>query len=136
MRNLIFGVVAALAVAGCSTNRYQFPEAASADPQAKIGFVQYRGVYSWEAVSDHRLYVEDRGRQWYQVDLLGPCIGLEFANRVRFIPSDGAGDFDRFSWIQMGRERCKVDSVKKVAPPVLVPKANATPAASPPKNSA
>src|SRR5437868_12671199 len=91
MRKLLVVLVAALA--GCATgNRYQFPEAAKDDPQAKIGFVQYRGVYTWEAVSDHRLYVQDRGRQWFQVDLFGPCIGLEFANRVRFLPSDGAGD--------------------------------------------
>jgi hypothetical protein len=127
MRPLFLLFATVLAVSGCSTTRYQFPEAAKTDPEAKIGFVQYRGIYTWEAVNDHRLYVQDRGRQWYQVDLLGPCIGLEYANRVRFIPSDGAGDFDRFSWIQMGRERCKVDSVKKVPPPILVPKAAAAP---------
>jgi hypothetical protein len=133
MRNPFLVLAAVLAVAGCSTDRYQFPEAANADPQAKIGFVQYRGVYTWEAVSDRRLYVQDRGRQWYQVDLFGPCIGLEFTNRVRFIPSDGAGDFDRFSSIQMGPQRCKVESVKKVSPPVRIPKTSGAPA---PKNSA
>jgi hypothetical protein len=65
--------------------------------------------------------------------LLGPCIGLEYANRVRFLPSDSAGDFDRFSSIQMGRQLCKVQSVKKIAPPVKMPKEKA---AAPAQNAA
>jgi hypothetical protein len=130
MRKLPIVLVAMLCVAGCSSTRYVFTPAAPTDPEAKIAFVHLRGVYDWQANNDHQLYVQDRGRQWFQVDLLAPCIGLEYANRVRFLPSDSAGDFDRFSSIQMGRQRCKVQSVKKVAPPVRVPKEKAAAPAS------
>lgn len=125
MSKLAIACVAAFLLCGCSTTKYEFHEAATTAPESKIAFVQHRGIYSWQAVNDSRLYVQDAGRQWYQVDLLGPCTGLEFADRVRFMPSDPAGDFDRFSWIQMRGQRCKVQSVKKVEPPTRFVKSSA-----------
>jgi hypothetical protein len=133
MRKLSIVLAAVLCVTGCSSSRYVFTPPAATDPEAKIAFVHLRGVYDWQAPNDRQLYVQDRGRQWFQVDLLGPCIGLEYANRVRFLPSDSAGDFDRFSSIQMGRQLCKVQSVKKIAPPVKMSKEKA---AAPAQNAA
>ena len=82
--------------------------------EARIPFVQHGGIRDWRADRDDVLFVQDGYRRWYQVDLMGPCTGLEFANRVRFLPSDGAGTFDRFSWINADGERCKVQSVQQI----------------------
>lgn len=82
--------------------------------EARIPFVQYGGIRDWRADRDDVLFVQDGYRRWYKVDLMGPCVGLEFANRVRFLPSDGAGTFDRFSWINADGERCKVQSVQQI----------------------
>ena len=80
--------------------------------------MQHGAINSWHADTDTLLYVEGRDRQWYRVDLLAPCSGLEFASGVRLLPSDGAGTFDRFSYIGIRGQRCKVESVKKIAPPI------------------
>ena len=82
--------------------------------EARIPFVQYGGIRDWRTDRNDSLFVQDGYRHWYQVRLMGPCTGLEFASRVRFLPSDGAGTFDRFSWINADGERCKVQSVQPI----------------------
>lgn len=114
------GIAAAVALTACSTTRYEFQQAAAGEPEAQIRFVQYRNIRDWHADSDRQLFVQSLDRQWYQVDLFGPCIGLEYANRVGFDTKDPAGTFDRFSSIVFKGQRCKVASVKKAPPPVRV----------------
>ncbi len=82
--------------------------------EARIPFVQYGGIRDWRTDRDDSLFVQDGSRRWYRVELMGPCAGLEFTDRVRFLPSDGAGTFDRFSWISAGGARCKVQSVQQI----------------------
>lgn len=82
--------------------------------EASIRFVQYGGIRDWRTDRDDSLFVQDGYRHWYRVQLMGPCTGLEYASRVRFLPSDGAGTFDRFSWINADGERCKVQSVRQI----------------------
>jgi Family of unknown function (DUF6491) len=120
MRKLIFVLTVGLMLAACSGERvsYVFPAPAADEPEAQIHFIQYKGIYSWHADTDTVLYVESSARQWYRVDLLAPCTGLPFAMGVRLLPSDGAGTFDRFSYIAIHGQRCKVQSVKKIGPPV------------------
>ncbi|MHB1207749.1 MAG: DUF6491 family protein [Rhodospirillaceae bacterium] len=79
--------------------------------EARIPFVQYGGIRDWRTANDQEVFIQDSGRRWYRAELMGPCNGLEFANGVRFLPSDSAGTFDRFSWIVANGERCKVQSV-------------------------
>ncbi len=126
MRTLILAVGAMMVLAGCAGRTdYVFQPPAAEEPEAQIRFVQHGNVYSWHGVSDRLLYVQARDRQWYRVDLFAPCIGLEFALRIRVLPSDGAGTFDRFGHIAMRGQRCKVESVKKVAAPVRTPRSTA-----------
>ncbi len=107
-------------LAGCAGGGYPYTfETAAADaPEAHIRFVQHGGIYDYHAVNDRLLYVQSRARDWYQVTLFSPCIGIEYANALRFLPSDGAGTFDRFSYVAMRGQRCKVESVKPVAAPL------------------
>jgi hypothetical protein len=116
--------LAALAVgailAGCSTTETTtYPETTTAsagdvvvNTNARIPFVQYGGIRDWRTDNDRELYAQGSDRRWYRVELMGPCTGLEFANGVRFLPSDSAGTFDRFSWIVANGQRCKVDRVE------------------------
>lgn len=119
MRKLVAFFGTALVLASCATKiDYVFQPPASDEPETRIQFIQYRNVYSWHGESDRLLYVQSRDRQWYRVDLFSPCIGLEYALGVKLLASDSAGTFDRFSSIAIRGQRCKVESVKKVAPPV------------------
>lgn len=127
MRAFVTLIAAGLALTACGTARYEFQQAAAGEPEAQIRFVQYRTIRDWHADNDRQLFVQSNDRQWYQVDLFGPCIGLEYANRIRLDPNDPAGTFDRFSTVILkGGERCKVASVKKAPPPVLVDKTKTT----------
>lgn len=119
-------IVGGLALTACSTMRYEFQQAAAGEPEARIPFVQYRTIRDWHADNDRQLFLQTTGRQWYQVDLVGPCIGLEYANGIRLDPKDPAGSFDRFSVVILKGQRCQVASVKKAPPPLRVEKARAT----------
>lgn len=126
MRTVGTLIAATLALTACGTTRYEFQQAAAGEPEAQIRFVQYRTIRDWHADNDRQLFLQATDRQWYQVDLFGPCLGLEYANRIRLDPKDPAGTFDRFSSIIVkGGERCKVASVKKAPPPVRVEKPRA-----------
>ncbi len=120
MRKFFLLLTTGLALAACSSDRTHlaFESPAPGEPEAQIRFVQYGTVNNWHADNDRVLYVEDRGRQWYQVELFGPCLGLEYANTIRLIPSDGAGTFDRFGHIVSGDQRCQVESVKRIGDPL------------------
>lgn len=126
MRKLTSVIAAALLLGACSTTRYEFQAAAANEPEAGIPFVQYRNVRDWHADNDRRLFLQSIDRQWYQVDLFAPCIGLEYVNRIRLDTKDPAGTFDRFSTVVLkDGQRCKVASVKKAPPPLRVEKPRA-----------
>lgn len=114
MKKSILAALAAALVVGGFAASAPAPAQAQGVREARIPFVQYGGIRDWRTDRDDELFVQDSGRRWYHVELMGPCVGLEFANRVRFLPSDGAGTFDRFSWISADGERCKVQSVTPV----------------------
>jgi hypothetical protein len=85
--------------------------AAPRQGEARIPFVQYGGIRDWRTANNQEIFIQDSGRHWYRASLMGPCNGLEFASGVRFLPSDSAGTFDRFSTIVADGQRCKVESV-------------------------
>jgi hypothetical protein len=120
MRKIIPVIGLTLALTACSSGYgdYAFQPAPTDAPEAQIRFVQHRGIHDYHAVSDRLLYVQSRDRRWYQVKMFAPCMGLEYAHGLRFLPSDGAGTFDRSSDIAIRDQRCKVESVKEVGPPL------------------
>jgi hypothetical protein len=120
MRKLLALLAVGVALGACadSPSRLVFQAPAMNEPEAQIRFVQHGTVNSWHAETDRLLYLQSRDRAWYQVVLFAPCDGLEFAMGIRLIPSDGAGTFDRFGSIGLRGNRCKVESVKHVAPPL------------------
>jgi len=120
MRKLLSILAVGVALGACadSPTRLVFQAPSMNAPEANIRFVQHGTVNSWHAETDRLLYLEGRDRSWYQVVLFDHCDGLRFANGIRLIPSDGAGTFDRFGSIALRGNRCKVESVKQVEPPL------------------
>ena len=121
MKTPVLAMVAAGLIVGGFTGLASNAAVAAGVREARIPFVQYGGIRDWRTASNDELFVQSRDRRWYHVELMGPCNGLEFANGVRFLPSDSAGTFDRFSWIQADGERCKVQAVTQIRGEPYVP---------------
>ena len=84
--------------------------------EAAIPFPE-SGIRSWHADDDRTLWVIDRRRDWYRVELMRPCVGLPYAYSLGFL-TRGTGRFDRYSAIAYQGQRCPVKSVvRSEAPP-------------------
>ncbi|MFC4314043.1 DUF6491 family protein [Steroidobacter flavus] len=81
-----------------------------AAPRASIPFVNFGGIRDWQADGDKGLWVEDAHRQWYYADLVGPCVGLDFAYSIVF-DAQPMDTLDRFSSVILpGWGRCYFNS--------------------------
>ncbi len=111
------GLTLALLPASASTfAQEQKPE------QARINFVNLGGIDDWHADGDKGLFIKGRNRQWYHAELMGRCIGLDFATHIGFV-SEPDGSFDKFSAIMVDHRECQVVSlVKSDAPPAKAKK--------------
>jgi len=67
--------------------------------EASIPFASHGGVRDWRADGDRGIWVQDLGRQWYYGRFMSPCIGLQFAEAVRF-KTGPAGELDRWSLVR------------------------------------
>jgi len=91
--------------------------AASPAPDAYIPFANHGGIRDWEADRDRGVWVQDSHRNWYYAKLMGPCIGLNFAQAIGF-DTHPLGRFDRFSAIVVpGTGRCTVQSFTQSGAP-------------------
>ena len=85
--------------------------ASSATPEVSIPFANHSGIRDWVADREQGLWVQDSHRSWYYAKLMGPCIGLSFANSIGF-DTHPMGSFDRYSSIVVPREgRCAIQSL-------------------------
>jgi hypothetical protein len=92
------------------------PPRADALGDARIAFPSRGGIVRMQADGDEALYVQDRHRQWYRAQLYGPCYGLSRSLGIGF-DTRGSMDFDRFSTIVVGDERCQIQSLARSGPP-------------------
>jgi hypothetical protein len=84
--------------------------AATTAANASIPFANNGGIRDWEADRDNGLWVQDIHRKWYYAKLMGPCIGLNFAQTIGF-DTHPLGRFDKFSAIVVpGSGKCFVQS--------------------------
>jgi hypothetical protein len=84
--------------------------------EVRIPFVNFGGVRSFEADGQDSVYLQDRSRNWYRAELIGPCHGLPWALRIG-IDSRGASAFDRFGTLLVDGERCQLRSLTRSGPP-------------------
>jgi hypothetical protein len=109
---LCAAAIAAIGSAGLSAAA-DMPKAA----EARIPFVNHRGIYDWQAIDRTTLYVQDAHKHWYRATLIGDCTDLPFAQTIGF--DTGPDDtLDRFSSIIVRGQRCPLTSlVASEAPP-------------------
>ena len=100
--------------------------------QQSIPFVDHGGIYSWTADRDKGVWIQDSHRRWFYASVMGPCPGLDFANRIGF-DARPMGTLDRFSaLIVPGWGRCQLQSlVPSDGPPKKVKGQPKAPAAEP-----
>jgi hypothetical protein len=98
--------------------------AAPKPPEVSIPFVDHNNIRDWQADRKEGVWIQDQRREWYYAKLLGPCIGLDWALSIGFIPGGGSGQLDRFSSILVPDEgRCQITSLtRSEAPPPTVKK--------------
>ncbi len=109
-------VLAALIAAPPAAAAPLKPAAPPTGEEVSIPFVHFGGIYSFEAPSDEIVYLQDRSRNWYRAQLYGSCFGLSWANAIG-VDTRGSANFDRFSFLIVGRERCQIESLTRGDPP-------------------
>jgi hypothetical protein len=83
--------------------------------QASIPFAGLR-IRNFHAEADDVVYLEDRSRNWYRAELIGPCREIRWARGIG-IDTRGSGSFDRFSALLVDGQRCQLASLTRSARP-------------------
>ncbi|MDX2222621.1 MAG: DUF6491 family protein [Rhodospirillaceae bacterium] len=102
----------------------------AAPEQASIPFFDHDAIRDWRADGNRALYIEGSGRQWYYGELMGPCLGLDFAHTIAFAERPGTS-FDRFGSIIVkdgpagSAQTCRLKSLVKSEKPAGKAKAGA-----------
>lgn len=131
MNNIVKGLATGLLTATALLPASGVLAAGPSDaPQASIPFVNFGGIYNWQADGTKGLWVQDSRKHWYYAALMGPCFGLDFANTIGFDvhPMD---TLDRFGAVIVpGWGRCNFMSLTvSGGPPAKIKTAQATAAA-------
>lgn len=92
------------------------PVPAKEPPQARIPFANSGGISSWQSAGRDAILLEGSGRKWYRAEVLGYCRDLDIATTIGFDTSPN-GDFDSFSSLIVGGQRCPIKSLVRAAPP-------------------
>lgn len=105
------GVIAALlsAVPAMAAEPQAKPPA-KLSKEARIPFADTTGIRNFRAESDRALYIEGQTGKWYYAETLGPCTGLNFANKIGFV-TKGTGTLDRFGQILVDGRTCQLKSL-------------------------
>src|SRR3954451_17347280 len=118
MRMIPLALAAAAALAtplAAAPSRPAAPPAAAGE-EVSIPFVHFGGIWNFEAQDDDVVYLQDRSRNWYRAQLNGTCRDLSWANAIG-VDTRGSPNFDRFSSLIVGRERCPIESLTRSGPP-------------------
>jgi hypothetical protein len=113
---LAFALAAALAAPLAAAPSHPAAPPPPAGEEVSIPFAHFGGIYNFEAPDDDVVYLQDRGRNWYRAQLYGTCLDLSWANRLG-IDTQGSPNFDRFSFLIAGRQRCQIESLTRSGPP-------------------
>jgi hypothetical protein len=124
MKQILLPLLAAAALAA-PVSAKPAPAPAPSGPlgrEVQIPFVNFGGVRNFHADGRDAVYLQDRSRRWYRATLIGPCLGLPFANAIG-IDSRGSTVVDRFATLIVEGDRCKIDSLTRSdGPPKKVKK--------------
>jgi len=113
------GIAAALSLSAAVTTDALADEPAQSagSNDVSIPFANNGGIRDWHADRDRGLWIQDSFGKWYYATVMGPCIGLDFANRIGF-DTRPMGSFDKFSSIVVPREgRCAIQTLRPSGAP-------------------
>jgi hypothetical protein len=116
---LITAALAALALAGCASTAEESSSDSDVTPQmaADSAELQTYRIRSWSAPDDRTLIVEALDGTRYKAELLGPCFGLNFAQRIGFV-NRGINQLDRFAGVVLpDGTRCSFRSFNEIVTP-------------------
>jgi hypothetical protein len=116
------GVVAAMALAACasqpSARQAEKTAAASTPIAASNAQLPRFRIKDWSAPDDHTVIVVADDGTRYRAETMGPCLGLNFANRLAFVNRGGFEQVDRYSSVVLGDgTRCALQTFDKLQPP-------------------
>ena len=92
------------------------PAARPIGVDARIPFAATTGIRNFQADGDDALWIEGQRGEWYRAELFGPCIGLDHAMKVGFVPR-GTSSLDRFGQVLVDGSKCQISSLVTSAPP-------------------
>src|SRR4051794_10414879 len=116
MIRLALAAAAALAAPLAATQSRPAPPPAAAGAAGSIPFVHCGGIWNFEAQDDDVAYLQDRSRNWYRAQLNGRCLDISWANAIG-VDTRGSPNFDRFSYLIVGHDRCPIQSLTRSGPP-------------------
>src|SRR5688500_12338931 len=86
--------------------------------EVRIPFANMRGgIRSFHAEDQDTVYIQDRRRDWYRAEIVGPCIALPWALRIG-VDTRGSSSFDRTSALLVEGDRCQLISLTRSDRPV------------------
>ena len=110
-------------LSGCSTTSGQRTQARAERREADLtapvaqasAQVQRYRIKDWSVPNDHTVIVVTDDGTRYRAQTLGPCQGLDFANRVGFVNRGGFNQIDRFSSVVLDDgTRCPFQTFDKL----------------------
>jgi hypothetical protein len=114
MKTLLLPILAAALAAPAFAAPPPHTEAVRSE-EVRIPFPRFR-LRDFRADSRDVVFLEDRNRNWYRAQVMGPCLDLPFAQAIG-IDTRGSASFDRFSAIVVGGERCQLVSLTRSGKP-------------------
>lgn len=116
MKSFILAAFAAASLAAPASASADTPRTGAEAEEVRIPFVQFRGLRDFRSDGRDVVYLQDRGRNWYRAELMGPCIGLPWARAIG-VDTRGTSSLDRFSMLIVEGERCFISSLTRAEGP-------------------
>lgn len=87
--------------------------ASAARQEARIPFVNHGGIRDWRAVDRDTLYIQDRHRNWYRAELMGPAFDLNFSWTIGF-DTGPTNTLDKFSSVVVRGQKYPIQSLVRI----------------------
>jgi hypothetical protein len=117
---LIAALLAITALVGCASQGTRNERDAEENLQISTEpahLMSYR-IRNWSAPNDRTLILESYDGQKYKAELIAPCFGLNFANRLAFTNRGGFSQIDQFSSVVLpDGTRCAFHSFNRLITP-------------------
>jgi hypothetical protein len=91
--------------------------AQSSDRPASIPFVSFGNIDDFHADGDRGVWLRNRQHHWYYATMVGPCLGLPFAQRIGVDTRFGGNSLDSSGVLLVDGQRCHIGELTESAGP-------------------